>query len=141
MKKLAITVSLALMITTVPALAAQAPKAGASCPKAGVTTTFQGKKFTCLKNGKKLAWGKGVAIKSSSEVAGKPTTTVKKVTYQPPSISGDDVEKCRIKEVSNARGMTGAGFPVWNSLTPKDGTVKWALIPIDFQDLPGESNF
>ncbi|NCX01021.1 MAG: hypothetical protein EBW75_05365, partial [Actinobacteria bacterium] len=74
MKKLAITVSLALMITTVPALAAQAPKAGASCPKAGVTTTFQGKKFTCLKNGKKLAWGKGVAIKSSSEVAGKPTT-------------------------------------------------------------------
>jgi M6 family metalloprotease-like protein len=143
MKKLALIFffSIALLISTVPSLAAQAPRAGASCPKAGMTTTFQGKKFTCLKKGKKLAWGKGVAIKSSSEVAGKPSRTVKKVTYQPPSISGDDVEKCRVKEVSNARGMTGAGFPVWNSLTPKNGTVKWALIPIDFQDLPGESNF
>jgi M6 family metalloprotease-like protein len=37
--------------------------------------------------------------------------------------------------------MTGAGFPEWNSLTPKTGTVKWALIPIDFPDVPGEKNF
>jgi M6 family metalloprotease-like protein len=37
--------------------------------------------------------------------------------------------------------MTGAGFPVWNTLTPNTGTVKWALIPIDFQDVRGEANF
>ena len=53
----------------------------------------------------------------------------------------DPVERCMIKEVSNMRGMTGAGFPEWNSLTPKTGTVKWALIPIDFPDLQGEENF
>jgi M6 family metalloprotease-like protein len=37
--------------------------------------------------------------------------------------------------------MTGAGFPTWNTLTPSRGVVKWALIPIDFEDLPGEQNF
>ena len=37
--------------------------------------------------------------------------------------------------------MTGAAFPVWNTLTPSMGKVKWALIPIDFPDLPGENSF
>lgn len=60
---------------------------------------------------------------------------------QPAVELSDPVERCMIKEVSNMRGMTGAGFPEWNSLTPKTGTVKWALIPIDFPDLQGEENF
>ena len=55
--------------------------------------------------------------------------------------SSDPVERCMIREVSQMRGMTGAGFPEWNSLTPKTGTVKWALIPIDFPDLQGEEDF
>lgn len=59
----------------------------------------------------------------------------------PPSNGSDPVERCMIKEVSNYRGMTGAGFPEWVPLTPKSGTVKWALIPIDFPDLEGEENF
>jgi M6 family metalloprotease-like protein len=37
--------------------------------------------------------------------------------------------------------MTGAGFPEWNSLTPKNGKVKWALIPLDFVDIPGQTSF
>ncbi len=62
-------------------------------------------------------------------------------SYEAPSLASDDVELCRIQEASRSRGMTGAGFPAWNTLTPSKGVVKWALIPIDFEDLPGEQNF
>mgnify|MGYP006274909963 CR=1 FL=1 len=39
------------------------PKAGATCSKAGLTQTYAGKKFTCIKSGKKLVWDKGTTIK------------------------------------------------------------------------------
>lgn len=45
---------------TIPALGAV--KAGASCAKAGATSTAAGKKFTCVKSGKKLVWNKGVTV-------------------------------------------------------------------------------
>lgn len=41
------------------------PKAGTTCPKLGVSKNYQGKKFTCVKNGKKLVWNKGVQIKQA----------------------------------------------------------------------------
>ena len=82
--------------------------------------------------------------------AGKVLLTVKNsslsdinedVLDRSPVEPSDPVERCMIEEVSTMRGMTGAGFPEWNSLTPRTGTVKWALIPIDFPDLKGEQNF
>ena len=45
-------------------------KAGATCKKAGSTATVNGKKFTCIKSGKKFVWNKGVAVAKP-----KPTTT------------------------------------------------------------------
>ena len=61
MKKnlLALTVIFALLI---PLNATAAVKAGASCKKAGQTSTYMGKKYTCIKSGKKLVWNKGVAV-------------------------------------------------------------------------------
>jgi len=53
---------------------AATPKAGAKCTKAGATATSAGKKFTCVKSGKKLVWNKGVAIKKPSPVV-TPTPT------------------------------------------------------------------
>ena len=47
-----------------------AVKAGATCKKAGSTATVNGKKFTCIKSGKKFVWNKGVAVAKP-----KPTTT------------------------------------------------------------------
>ena len=38
-------------------------KAGAKCTKAGATASVGGKKFTCVKSGKKLVWNKGTTIK------------------------------------------------------------------------------
>ena len=50
---------LALILSVSTALAAPNPKAGASCSKTGLIKIFKGKKFTCIKSGKKLVWNKG----------------------------------------------------------------------------------
>ena len=52
--------SLFTSILSVPAFAAV--KAGESCSKLNLTSTFNGLKYTCVKSGKKLVWGKGVKV-------------------------------------------------------------------------------
>ena len=42
---------------------------GTKCSKAGATSTFNGKKYTCVKSGKKLVWNKGVAVAKPAPVA------------------------------------------------------------------------
>ena len=37
-------------------------KTGDSCGKLGATSTLKGYKYTCIKSGKKLVWGKGVKV-------------------------------------------------------------------------------
>ena len=59
---------IAIALVASPVTAVGAVKSGDSCKKAGVTATANGKKFTCIKSGKKFVWNKGVAIK-------KPTPT------------------------------------------------------------------
>lgn len=109
-----------------------------SCSKSNVNKVVNDK--ICLPNGKVYRW----AIKKESKPTPAPVVTptpTKNIAYTSPSVPSDNVQLCKIKEISNSRGFTGAGFPEWNSLTPRMGTVKWALIPIDFSDLHGESNF
>ena len=61
-KLLALLVAISL-IGVAPASAVV--KAGSTCSKAGATATVSGKKYTCIKSGKKLVWNKGVAVKKS----------------------------------------------------------------------------
>jgi hypothetical protein len=55
-----------------------AAKVGAKCAKVGKTELVNGKKFTCLKSGKKLVWNKGVFIPVA-----KPTVKPKEVVSTP----------------------------------------------------------
>ena len=43
-------------------------KSGSLCKKAGSTTVLAGKKYTCIKIGKKLVWNKGVLLKKNNTV-------------------------------------------------------------------------
>jgi len=50
--------------TTSMASSFSAVKVGAACTKAGKTSITLGKKYTCIKVGKKLQWNKGVVVQS-----------------------------------------------------------------------------
>ena len=59
---------LPLVLIATPLYAATV-KAGSVCSKAGATSTYAGKKYTCLKSGKKLVWNKGAAVSVPRPVA------------------------------------------------------------------------
>ena len=51
-----------ISLTFITGVASAAVKTGDTCKKVGTTATANGKKYTCIKSGKKLVWNKGVAI-------------------------------------------------------------------------------
>jgi len=62
-------ISLITLLLVLPLNPAHAVvKAGAKCSKVGVTASVGGKKFTCIKSGKKLVWNKGTTIKKVADV-------------------------------------------------------------------------
>jgi hypothetical protein len=82
-RKLAIAgITTALLFTSNQAISATPPKFGSPCSKLGKISIHQGRKFTCIKNGKKLMWNKGVVIKSA---APKATSTTQPVPTSSPS--------------------------------------------------------
>ena len=62
MKLRVILIALLLLAPLTPSMSATPPKAGAICSKAGLTKNYNGKKYTCIKSGKKLVWSKGTQI-------------------------------------------------------------------------------
>jgi hypothetical protein len=62
--------ALASTLIATPSFAAV--KAGDKCTKAGATSIAGGKKYTCVKSGKKLVWNKGVAMKPAPKPSVNP---------------------------------------------------------------------
>ena len=132
--------SLSLSLPLIPANAAV--KAGDKCTKVGIKSAVGNKTFTCIKSGKKLVWNKGAIVNKSNPTT---TPTIESITYLPPSQPSANIENCKIVEKTKNRlsvgpSMLPTGFPR-HTIAQKTGTVKWALIPLDFSDLPGEANF
>jgi hypothetical protein len=77
MKLRVILIALLLLAPLTPSISATPPKAGAICSKAGVTKNSDGKKYTCVKSGKKLVWNKGIQIKSAAtnKISNSPSPT------------------------------------------------------------------
>jgi hypothetical protein len=64
------------LVTSQVSVAAVTP--GSKCSKAGATSTTNGKKYTCVKSGKKLVWNKGVVVAKPKPVVSptpEPTPT------------------------------------------------------------------
>ena len=69
-KGLALVISLSIGFSILSAeTGISAVKTGATCPKVGQTTLLSGKKYTCVKVGKKLQWDKGVLTKSTGSTS------------------------------------------------------------------------
>jgi hypothetical protein len=71
-RSLSVLLVVALCVAPFPNASAATAKAGAPCTKLKVTSIVKGKKFTCIKSGKKLIWDNGVVVKAT---AAKPSTT------------------------------------------------------------------
>ena len=63
MRRVASLISLFLVFGFMPSAEAVTPKAGATCKKLGAKQIFNNREFTCVKNGNKRVWNKGVAIR------------------------------------------------------------------------------
>ena len=70
MRKALRILGLLLSMLLIVSVAQAAVKAGSPCSKLGATSTVGGKKYTCIKSGKKFVWNKGVA-----KAAPKPTSS------------------------------------------------------------------
>ena len=80
-------------------------KAGAKCTKLKSTQTVNGKKFTCIKSGKKLVWNKGVKV----VVKPAPVAAKKAQTIDFPVIPDALVTD---KEILISSGVTSGGLQV-----------------------------
>lgn len=113
-----------------PQISFAAVKAGASCKKVGTTATFSGKKFTCVKSGKKLVWNKGVAIAAPRPtVTPTPTsepTPTPTATPTPTPTSAPIVEKAPTGFNDLVENYRGIPTVVWNEAQKlaEAGTVK-----------------
>ena len=74
LRKIAIVLTLSLTSMVFESNVFAAVKAGSTCTKLGLTSTVSGKKFTCIKSGKKLIWDNGKNTKKPE--ATKPLTPI-----------------------------------------------------------------
>ena len=163
MKLRVLLLFLLLLAPITPTIPATPPKAGAICSKAGITKNYNGKKFTCVKSGKKLIWNKGVVFKvvaqaptptptplTSPTPTPTPTPTVTpqaKVSPNPAALSllsnkfRLDASICKIKEVSKNRAEwpigNGTAFPFNPTKLPIKGEINVAAVFVDWSDLQG----
>jgi M6 family metalloprotease-like protein len=77
-----------------------------------------------------------------------PTPSVTATPTPTPTVvsTSDSVDSCKIKDASNPEigqygGALYGGFVDKNRPVPSTGTVTWYLVPIDFTDLKGESDW
>jgi M6 family metalloprotease-like protein len=134
--------ALSLLVGVAPQIATAAVKAGATCAKLKSTTTVSGYKYTCIKSGKKLVWSKGTKVAATPKPTATPTPTPTPTVIS----TSESIDSCRIKDASNPEigqygGALYGGFIDKNRPVPSSGTVTWYLVPIDFIDLKGESDW
>jgi hypothetical protein len=139
--KVGIIASMLFLCLTLTKL--HAVSAGQKCSKVGTLAGTKQSPLVCTKVGKKLVWqlkmnsGKG---KNSSSTK---TTVVKNQAFIAPSIASDGSEVCEIQERSLHRATYPKGPYVGFPRRPinsfrNSGVLNYALIPVDWSDLPGK---
>ena len=139
-------VSISLLIPAIPSQSATPIKAGSTCSKVGLTKVYQGKKFSCIKKGKKVVWSKGVAV-VNAQPAPTPTPSPTPTPTPTPTIttyvSPEDLSVCRIPQKEKNPNIPFFAYPVDGSsiyaMLPRSGPINVSVIPIDFPDAPGNS--
>jgi hypothetical protein len=106
-RMLSTLLAVALVIVPFPQANAATAKAGATCTKLKATSIVKGKKFTCIKSGKKLVWDKGVLVKA---VVTKPTPTPSSYTVKLTCPKLDSADSSGILQI-RANALVGMSEP------------------------------
>jgi M6 family metalloprotease-like protein len=114
-----------------------AAKAGANCAKVGKTEIASGKKFTCIKSGKKLVWNKGVQTTKPIAAVVNPRDNANRYTVTARDLFSD-VEVCKIK--STLSGSESIGFPRSPTAIPSIGVARGVTLFVEFTDLKDDGN-
>jgi hypothetical protein len=113
---------------------------GKTCTTENQISRIASGEYWCLKdNNGVLRWSKNSTPSKSSGTMFKQKFS--EVTYRQPSQPSQDVNLCKVVQINHQQGELKTGFPSPIPSYKSAGTVKWALVPIDFSDLPGEANF
>ena len=152
MTRLRLFLALVLTISLVTAPSFASVKAGAKCTKAGVTTTVAGKKFTCIKSGKRLVWNRGVAVKAAPKpnlnpvfkpVEPTPTPTPTPTPIPTPETPlPDENSPCAVlgAKVSNSTGAMRCSWLGHANITAESNQrFKW-LKHVEFKVSTSQSN-
>jgi len=128
--KRAFGVLLVIALFLFPLNAFAVVKAGTACTKLGATSTIAGKKYTCIKSGKKLIWDKGVAmIKPLPTIT--PTPTPRPEVTPTPTSTPTPTPIPVVLPTSFAElygNFEGVGIAAWNSANEK--IKKSAAVPV-----------
>ena len=123
--------TVAIVCLALPSISANPPKTDALCAKKGLTKNYQGKKYTCVKSGKKLIWNKGVLVKQAGPAPattsipattskGNPTKNEEDLSRDPlvtPAGNLSSLEECKTEDQTKKDGRlngpwsTSNGFP------------------------------
>jgi M6 family metalloprotease-like protein len=158
MKKWVLGLVLVFTFSSLPAFSAIPPKPGSICSKQGFTKTYKGKKYTCIKSGKKLVWNKGVAVKKADpQISPTPVptpsqlpsptptpSTAPSLTPTPssntaqsslsPTVQYLNVNSCKLKSFNNQNGLNQS-FNLPQYRVKSDRSIRVLIFPIDFPDL------
>ena len=105
---ISLVVAIVLLASTSTAYAAI--KSGASCTKLGAISTSAGKKYTCIKNGKKLVWDKGLVIAKPTQPS-TPTSKQSPIPTPIPTVSSDPIAPTSFDNLLDR--YKGIGPAVW----------------------------
>ena len=121
-----------LLLSLATPLNAATPKVGSTCSKSGITKMASGKKFTCIKSGKRLIWARGPAV-AKPKVA--PSVDLSKSASITPSSELSSLEICKTVDLT-LRGTGSNGFPRPANLANGKSEIKILALPIIFEEIP-----
>ena len=127
-KYLLAVITFSLLIPTGTSTSNAAVKAGAACSKLNSTANASGKKFTCIKSGKKLLWNKGVILPAKTTTPEIPDPVITE------SSSYLATSECKLARSGNNSDLY-IGFPRDSKFAPAIGDRKTVVLFVDFADL------
>jgi hypothetical protein len=113
-------------MSSIQAYSANPSKSGATCPKLGTSQTYKGKKYTCIKSGKKLVWNKGVAVSNKVPAptptltpTPQPTPTTQPTPSPEPSKTSSPIPKIPTSFDDLIENYSGIAYAAWSKSREK----------------------